>query len=49
MLLLGTTDSVICKGESDPYSLVGDVGFEPTTLRSQSECATRLRQSPLTV
>ena len=26
--------------------MVGDVGFEPTTLCSQSRCATRLRQSP---
>jgi hypothetical protein len=27
-------------------ALVGVVGFEPTTTRSQSECATRLRYTP---
>ena len=27
--------------------LVGVVGFEPTTTRSQSECATRLRYTPV--
>ena len=27
--------------------LVGVVGFEPTTTRSQSECATRLRYTPI--
>ncbi len=26
--------------------LVGETGFEPATLRSQSECATGLRYSP---
>ena len=32
----------------NPYSLnqVGETGFEPATLRSQSECATGLRHSP---
>ena len=27
--------------------MVGDAGFEPATLRSQSECSTRLSQSPI--
>jgi hypothetical protein len=26
---------------------VGETGFEPATLRSQSECATGLRHSPI--
>jgi hypothetical protein len=27
--------------------IVGETGFEPATLRSQSECATGLRYSPI--
>ena len=27
--------------------MVGDVGFEPTTLWSQTRCATRLRYTPI--
>lgn len=26
--------------------MVGEIGFEPTALRSQTGCATRLRYSP---
>ena len=34
-------------GKSNPLkSLVGETGFEPATLCSQSRCATRLRHSP---
>ena len=28
------------------HDVVGETGFEPATLRSQSECATGLRHSP---
>ena len=45
----------ICHGLFSHYTiptvvenlLVGDAGFEPATLWSQTRCATRLRQSPL--
>jgi hypothetical protein len=30
-----------------PVHLVGVAGFEPTAPRSQSECATKLRHTPL--
>ena len=30
-----------------PFDLVGVAGFEPTAPRSQSECATKLRHTPV--
>ena len=38
--------SVTYVSESDRLILVGAEGFEPTTLCSQSRCATRLRYAP---
>jgi hypothetical protein len=32
---------------SRPFYLVGVAGFEPTAPRSQSECATKLRHTPV--
>ena len=31
----------------DGYLMVGAIGFEPTTLWSQTRCATRLRYTPI--
>ena len=39
--------SLVGRGVKDDY-LVGMTGFEPATLRSQSECATKLRHIPIT-
>lgn len=38
--------SLVGRGVKEDY-LVGMTGFEPATLRSQSECATKLRHIPV--
>ncbi len=39
--------SSLKKGLEAPFLvMVGEIGFEPTTLWSQTRCATRLRYSP---
>ena len=35
-----------CRSSADLKEMVGETGFEPATLCSQSRCATRLRYSP---
>ena len=35
---------ILNKGEM--FEMVGDVGFEPTTLWSQTRCASQLRHTP---